>query len=261
MRKIKAIILDWAGTTVDYGCFAPVDAFAAAFAAFGVTPTIEEIRAPMGLAKRTHIEKMLAGKRLAAFWKERYGHAPADDDVARIYDRFEPTLFNVLTNHAEPLPGVLKTVQRIREMGIKIGSTTGYTREMMNIIAPLAKAAGYAPDCLVCPEETGGAGRPYPYMVCCNLEKLGVASIREVLKIGDTDADMREGKNAGCLCVGVLRGSSMLGLSREEFEHKDEAETAALFETAKNKYISAGADYVISDISALPELIGELEYV
>jgi phosphonoacetaldehyde hydrolase len=255
MSKIKAIILDWAGTTVDYGCFAPVDAFAAAFAAFGITPTMEETRAPMGLAKRAHIAKMLEGERLAALWKERHGHAPSQEDISQIYGKFEPALFEVLANHADPLPGVLETVERIREAGIKIGSTTGYTKAMMDVVAPLAAAKGYAPDCLVCPDETGNVGRPRPYMLWRNLEKLGVDSIHNVLKIGDTDADMREGKNAGCLCVGILKGSSMLGLTRDELARKTNAETITLFENAKQKYLNAGADYVLEDISALPELI------
>ena len=52
--KPQLVIFDWAGTTVDYGCFAPVNAFALAFQKFGVTPTVEEIRAPMGMLKRDH---------------------------------------------------------------------------------------------------------------------------------------------------------------------------------------------------------------
>ena len=31
MRQLEAVIFDWAGTTVDYGCFAPVEAFIKAF--------------------------------------------------------------------------------------------------------------------------------------------------------------------------------------------------------------------------------------
>ncbi|MCL2504365.1 MAG: phosphonoacetaldehyde hydrolase [Coriobacteriia bacterium] len=252
------IILDWAGTTVDYGCFAPVDAFVSAFTYFGITPTMEETRAPMGMPKRAHIEKMLTGKRLTALWKETYGRPPTQKDVDKIYDQFEPTLFEVLVSHADPLPGVLSAVAEIRGMGIAIGSTTGYTQEMMDVIVPLAKEKGYAPDCIVCPDETGGIGRPYPYMLWHNLEALGVSSIGEVLKIGDTAADMQEGRNAGCLCVGVLEGSSMLGLSEKELAESDQADVSALFETADQNYRKAGADHVIKDISALPGLIKSL---
>jgi phosphonoacetaldehyde hydrolase len=256
--KISAIILDWAGTAVDYGCFAPVDAFLSAFAAFGLSPTLEETRAPMGLQKRAHIEKMLAGVRLAAQWEALHGTPPAREDIDRIYARFEPALFEALPAHAEPLPGALDAVAKARAMGIAIGSTTGYTRAMMDVLAPLAKQKGYAPDCLVCPEETGGLGRPYPYMLWRNLETLGVAYIGAVLKVGDTAADMEEGKNAGCLCVGVLKGSSMAGLSQEELQALGTEARQALFRQARQNYFAAGADYVIEEIAQLPALLKQL---
>ncbi len=248
MSKVSAIILDWAGTTVDYGCFAPLNAFITAFGAFGIKAGIEEIRVHMGLSKRKHIEKMLDCMECPY----------TQEDVDKIYGCFEPSLFKVLAAHTEPLPGVLETVAQIREMGIAIGSTTGYTKAMMDVVMPLAKEKGYAPDCVICPDDAGGIGRPYPYMIWRNLEKLGVPSISEVLKIGDTAADMEEGKNAGCLCVGVLKGSSMVALSEEEFAQKNDAEILKLFEIAKQKYIEAGANYVIESIDALPTLIKTL---
>ena len=255
MSKIKAVIMDWAGTTVDYGCFAPVNAFIAAFDAFGVKAGVEETRAPMGLAKRQHIEKMLENPDIAAQWEKVHGRSHTREDIDKIYALFEPALFKTLSAHTDPLPGVINAIARIREMGIAIGSTTGYTRAMMDVVIPLAEEKGYAPDSVVCPDETGGIGRPYPYMLWRNLEILGVQTISEALKVGDTAADMEEGKNAGCLCVGVLKGSSMVGLSEEEFARKSGEEISALFEIARRKYIEAGADYVIEDICALPELV------
>ena len=255
MRQINAIILDWAGTAVDYGSFAPVSAFMSAFEAFGLSPTVEETRAPMGMQKRAHIEHMLAGERLAGMWKEKHGNPHTQKDIDEIYEKFEPSLLAALPGHIDPLPGVVETVAEIRDMCIVIGSTTGYTRKMMDIVAPLAKEKGYAPDCLVCPDEVGGIGRPYPYMLWRNLEKLKISSIDNVLKIGDTAADMLEAKNAGCIAVGVIRGSNMLGFSEAELAAKNEEEMCGLFESTKQKYIQAGADYVIDDIASLPGLI------
>ncbi|MDR2731839.1 MAG: phosphonoacetaldehyde hydrolase [Fibromonadaceae bacterium] len=255
--KINAIILDWAGTTVDYGCFAPVNAFINAFGAFGIKANVEETRAPMGLQKRRHIEKMLEQPGLASQWLKVNGRAHTQDDINRIYARFEPALFEVLTGHADPLPGVIETIAHIRKMDIAIGSTTGYTQAMMNVLVPLAKKKGYAPDCIVCPDDTS-EGRPHPYMLWRNLEKLGMQSIHGILKVGDTVADMQEGKNAGCLCVGVLKGSSMLGLNEQEFAQKSSAEVLKLFAICKQKYMEAGADFVIEDFSALPALIESL---
>jgi phosphonoacetaldehyde hydrolase len=243
MNKIDAIILDWAGTTIDYGCFAPVDAFIKAFAEAGLNPTIEEIRAHMGMQKKAHIAKML------------YGKPHAQEDIEKIYNHFESMLFKVLEKYTEPLPGVQNTVMKIREMGIVIGSTTGYTQAMMDVIVPQAHKKGYAPDCIVCPDEVGNIGRPFPYMLWRNLEKLNVLSINKVLKIGDTAADMQEAKNAGCLCVGVLKGSSMLGLTEKELANKNKAELTVLLNDAKINYKKAGADFIIDNITELPKLI------
>jgi phosphonoacetaldehyde hydrolase len=258
MREISAVILDWAGTTIDYGCFAPVNAFITAFKTFGIYPNIEEVRAPMGLPKRAHIGKMLEGRQISAQWHKIHGRPHTQEDIDNIYRCFEPALFEALAAHTDPLPGVVETAAGIRDMGMVIGSTTGYTRAMMDAVVPLAKKKGYAPNCVICPDDTGNTGRPYPYMLWRNLETLGVSSIDGVLKAGDTAADMREGKNAGCLCVGILKGSSMLGLREEELAQKTSSEISALFETAREKYTEAGADYVIEDISVLPALIESL---
>ena len=246
--------MDWAGTTVDFGSNAPVEAFAKAFEAFGVTPAIEEIRQFMGMDKREHIKHMLKLPRLSELWREAHGRAHMSKDVDRVYEKFEPALFDVLENHAAPLPGVLETVRTLREAGMFIGSTTGYTRAMMEVVAHCAREKGYAPDCLVCPEDVG-RGRPYPYMLWRNLEFLGVGSISEAVKVGDTAIDMREGKNAGCRCVGVIRGSSMLGLCEDELAALDTNEAETFFSEARSKYYEAGADFVIDNISALPRLI------
>jgi phosphonoacetaldehyde hydrolase len=151
---------------------------------------------------------------------------------------------------------VLETVETIRDMGIKIGSTTGYTRERMDIVAPIAQKNGYFPDSIVCPEECGGKGRPFPYMIWRNLEILGCADIGAVIKIGDTQADMQEGRAAGCISVGVIEGSSVLGLSQNEMSALAYAGTKdEVFANVRKQYFESGADFVIDNIKDLPKLI------
>ncbi|MCL2819192.1 MAG: phosphonoacetaldehyde hydrolase [Actinomycetia bacterium] len=256
--RIHTVILDWAGTTIDYGCFAPVDAFIEAFEHFGITPTIEETRAPMGMEKKDHIRKMLDGDRLMTLWKETRGDMFTEQDVDDIYKRFEPALLSVLLSHCQLLPDVLETVKELRNRSIAIGSTTGYSHEMMALVAPAAAALGYSPDCLVCPEDVG-TGRPAPNMIWLNIELLKTPSVLHVLKVGDTAADMQEGKFAGCLSAGVLRGSSMVGLSEDECDELDTTRREAIFDEAKQNYYKAGADFVIERFSDLPELIDTIE--
>jgi len=255
---IEAVVLDWAGTAVDFGSMAPVDAFLKAFSRYGVKPTAEEIRAPMGLNKRAHIRRMLEGGRLRGLWEEVHGGPPTEEDAARIYEAFEPALLPLLEKRAAPIPGVPEAAEALRKMGVRIGSTTGYTARMMELVAPAAKALGYAPDCLVCPEETGGFGRPYPYMLWRNLEKLRVSSARSAIKVGDTAADIEEGAAAGCVTVGILKGSSMLGLNETEYACLPYAECKRLCEEARKRYFAAGATYVLDTIATLPALIETL---
>jgi phosphonoacetaldehyde hydrolase len=251
--------LDWAGTTLDYGCFAPTEAFIWAFGQFGLTATAEEARAPMGMAKRGHIEAMLAGGRLGGLWRTRHGRDADAGDIDAIYRCFEPALMAALPRHAELLPGVAEAVAALRRQGLRLGSTTGYSRPMMEVLAPLAASQGYLPDCLACPDDVGGRGRPYPYMLWRNLEHLGVAAIGEVLKVGDTAADMAEARHAGCLAVGVVKGSSMLGLSAEELDSLSDGDAARLLAAAEAGFMQAGADYVISEIGELPGLVERLQ--
>lgn len=255
---IEAVIFDWAGTTVDYGCFAPVQAFREAFNHFGIPVTMEETRKPMGMLKREHIRTMLQMERIAGEWKRVTGHTANDEDVEALYAQFEPKLFSVLEDFSIPKPYVLDTVSKLREMGLKIGSTTGYTDSMMNVVVGRAAELGYAPDCWFSPDAVGGKGRPAPYMIFENMKALGVYDVKHVVKVGDTVSDIKEGDNAGVWSVGVLEGSSEMGLSQEEFENLTMEEQDAACRTTEAVFRNAGAHFVIRNLSELPQLIRTL---
>ena len=165
--KPQLVIFDWAGTAVDYGCFAPVNAFALAFQKFGITPTVEEIRAPMGMLKRDHIRTMLAMPAIRRQWEEKQG-AFDEAAVEKIYGVFEDALMESLSQYAAPKPGVLETVAELRARGMKVGSTTGYTDKMMAVVTAEAARQGYVPDAWFSPDSVQGLGRPYPYMIYAN---------------------------------------------------------------------------------------------
>ena len=184
--KYDGIIFDWAGTTVDYGCFAPVKAFIEAFEHYGITPTLEEVRKPMGMLKIDHIRTMLSMDRIAKAWEEKYNRPWTEEDVKEVYLLSESKILEIVQNYGEPKPYVVETVKALRDMGLKIGSTTGYTDEMMALVVPKAKEQGYEPDCWFSPDATGQKGRPYPYMIFRNMEALGLMDVSRVIKVGDT---------------------------------------------------------------------------
>lgn len=252
---IEAVIFDWAGTTVDYGCFAPVQAFMDSFSHFGVEVTTQETRKPMGMLKKDHIRTMLQMERISNEWKKATGRDFTEEDVEAVYAQFESKLFAVLENYAQPKPFVLETVAALRKRGIKIGSTTGYTDKMMEIVAAKAAQLGYAPDLWISADSVGGKGRPYPYMIFENMRRLNVTSVKNVIKIGDTVSDIKEGVHAGVITVGVIEGSSELGLSEEEYQALTEEQQNALCKKKAEIFKNAGADYVVRNISQLLELI------
>ena len=103
----------------------------------------------------------------------------------------------------------------MRVQGIKIGSTTGYTRAMMDVVLPAAAARGYVVDNCVTSDGLP-TGRPAPYMIYKNMTELAVPSVDCVVKVGDTIADIKEGVNAKVWTVGVVPGSNELGLTLDE---------------------------------------------
>ncbi|AEI39473.1 phosphonoacetaldehyde hydrolase [Paenibacillus mucilaginosus] len=254
---VQAVILDWAGTTVDYGSFAPVKAFMDTFAEEGVEVTAEEVRKPMGRLKIDHLRAICALDRVAARWREVHGAEPGEADVQRMYAAFEERLLGILPQYAEPVPGAVALAERLRERGIRIGSTTGYTAEMMDIVAPEAQKRGYAPDVLVTPSEVA-AGRPAPWMIYRNAEKLGVQEMHGMVKCGDTFSDIEEGRRAGVWTAAVLLGSSELGLTQPEVLAEDPAALAGRMERLAEAYREAGAHYVIDTIGDLDAVVTDI---
>lgn len=256
-KNIKMVVFDWAGTTVDYGSCAPADVFRLIFNDAGIELTCEEINGPMGMEKKAHIRSIFSFERVSALWKEKHGKAWCEEDVENLYTAFEEKLYTVVSEYSKPIDGVVDTVKWLRENDIKVGSTTGYNNKIMEKVIHAAEEKGYSPDCIVTPDITG-AGRPTPFMLYECMRKLNVYPIECVVKVGDTLADIYEGKNAGAWSVGILTGSSLLGLTEEEYKNKDGERIVELKEATTKKYLDAGADFVIDNITELPSLIKKI---
>jgi phosphonoacetaldehyde hydrolase len=250
MAGFKAAVFDWAGTMIDFGSFAPMGVFVRTFETFGIEVTIGEARGPMGLPKWDHIRAMLDQPRIAAEWAKAHGAAPTDRDADAIYKVFVPMNEAVVADYATLVPGALDTVKALRDKGMRIGSTTGYTRSIMERVLPLAAAQGYEPDCLVCADDMR-RGRPSPMnMYRCFIE-LDVWPAAAVIKVDDTQPGIAEGVAAGCLTVGVALSGNAVGRTAEEL--------AAMTPAAPAMLRAAGADHVIDTVADLPRLIERLE--
>jgi len=258
MRHLKAVIFDWAGTVVDYGSCAPMGAFVETFAEFGVDISIEEARGPMGMAKRPHIAALMALPRVAEAWAERHGAAPTERDIDAVYDVFVPRNIAVAAACSTIIPGVTATVRALRAADLLIGSTTGYTREIMEEITPGAARDGFAPDSLVCTGDTP-EGRPTPFMIYRALLDLGVWPAWTTIKVDDTEVGIAEGLNAGSWTVGVAVTGNVFGLSEQETKALPPDAFAARRATAVQKLKEAGAHYVIDGVADLLPVVHAIE--
>ena len=254
---IKGVILDWAGTTIDFGCFAPLNVFIEIFKNRGIEISEKETREPMGTLKKDHIRAILSMTRVKKLWEEKYGHEFNESDVEDLYSDFEPALIKILPNYTDIIDGVIQVCSELRGRNIKIGSTTGYTTKMMEVVIAEAAKKGYSPDSVVTPDDVG-CGRPYPFMLYRNMRNLGLYPPKSVIKAGDTVADIEEGVNAGVWSVGVVTGSSEMGLTEGEYNALSEEQKREINARVKKTFFKAGADFVINDLTELPALIDEI---
>lgn len=252
-RVIRGVLFDWAGTTIDFGSLAPVEVVRAVFEEFGIEVTEEEARQPMGKAKIDHLREVLAMPRIASRWNEVHA-GPADDStVKQIYDRFLVLQKSVLADHCDIIPGVVEFVSYLRDSGIKIGSTTGYTRELMEVVWPIVAKAGYQPDAIVCSDEVT-AGRPAPWSNFLAAELIGVYPMENILIVDDSIAGIQAGKNAGCYSVAVTTTGNPFGKSWAEFQHLDEIDVVRRHQQAESEFYHAGADLVVDSVTTLHRL-------
>jgi phosphonoacetaldehyde hydrolase len=245
---LKAVVLDWAGTTLDYGCFAPAVVFMEVFKRKGVEISIDEARVPMGSHKKTHIELISKDDNVARRWEAVHGHKPDAADVEAMYIDFIPRQMACLADYADLIPGTLEAVAEFRRRGLKIGSTTGYTEEMTNLLRVEAKRRGYEPDSTVSATQVP-AGRPHPYMCFQNAIQLQVYPMEAIVKIGDTLPDIDEGLNAGMWTIGLAKTGNELGLTEKQVAEEDPAAVATKLARAYQRMSHAGAHYVVDGIA------------
>ncbi len=247
---VKAVIFDWAGTMIDFGCTAPIRALIGVFAEAGIVLPEPIARRDMGRAKLDHLRLILAAPDIAEAWSARYGVAPDEAAVERLYARLEPAMRTAAANSARLIPGAADTASALRALGVKIGSGTGYTREMMAEILPAAAAAGYEPKTVVCAGETP-SGRPAPLMTWKALVELDAWPARACIKVDDAAVGIEEGRLAGCWTVGVAASGNGVGLDLETYLALSDTDRAARRAAAEADLRAAGADFVIEDVSHL----------
>ena len=255
--RFDLVIFDWAGTMVDFGCEAPVKALIEAFADNGVAIDAAAARRDMGRAKVDHVRALLAMPAVADAWRSRFSRAADDNDVERLMARLGPLMRERAAEASELIPGALDMLEQLKAAGVRVASSTGYTRDMMQPVLARAAAQGYVPEHLVCSGETP-AGRPAPLMIYKACAELGVWPLSRAVKVDDSEVGVAEGRAAGAFTVGVAASGNSAGLSLAEYRTMPAALRESRLEAARRSLMSAGADLVVDSVA---DLVPALERV
>lgn len=254
---LRGVLLDWAGTTMDYGCYAPAVVFVEVYKRKGVPISVAEARVPMGAHKKVHIRKISQLPAVAERWQAAHGRPANETDIESMFQEFVPLQLDCLADYADLIPGTLDAVKNFRERGLKIGSTTGYTGEMMKLLLAEAKRRGYEPDSTVCATDVP-AGRPEPWMCLQNAMRLGIYPMEALVKVGDTLPDIEEGLNAGMWTIGLAQSGNEMGLNEAALAQLPPAELAAKLANAYDRMRQTGAHYVVDGIWQVPAILDDI---
>lgn len=260
--KVQAVILDWSGTTADAHAVAPAVVFVAVFEKYGVPISMVEARVPMGLRKDLHIAKILEIPEVQERWHKTKGRPSTQADVDAMFADFVPLQCEVLPKYTTLIPGSAQAVDVLKsQFGCKIGSTTGFTRVMVDILLKDAKKQGYEPDFSVAGDDVPNnmGFRPTPFMVYHNLVHLGVWPIQSVVKVDDTVSGVGEGLTAGCWSVGVCALSNYTNVDNiEQWNLMSSAEKLERQAQSRDKLLKSGAHYVCDTITDLPWIVNDI---
>jgi len=257
-KCLQAVVFDWAGTTVDFGCQGPVQAFIEGFSAYGVKVTPAEARKPMGMGKWGHVEAMCAMPRISDLWQFVHGARPSGADIDKVYAQVESVMIDVIRQFSTPIPGVVDTVAEMRRLGLRIGSCTGYPRSVGELLAARAAEQSYVPDVLVCATDVPH-GRPEPDMCREVLRMLNVADPSRAVKIGDTVNDVLEGVRAGMWVIGVTLTGNLAGLSKDEMADLSSDQKWIIHSRISHVLKEAGAHYTTPEVSSCLPLLHNID--
>ncbi|MFJ3263225.1 phosphonoacetaldehyde hydrolase [Pseudomonas sp. NPDC086581] len=256
-KQLQAVILDWAGTVVDFGSFAPTQIFVEAFAEFGVQVSLEEARGPMGMGKWDHIRTLCDIPAIAERYKAKFGRVPSDDDVTAIYERFMPLQIEKIAEHSALIPGALDAIAALRKGGLKIGSCSGYPAVVMEKVVALAKINGYVADHVVATDEVPN-GRPHPAQALANVIALGINDVAACVKVDDTWPGILEGRSAGMWTVALTCSGNALGLTYEQYKALPAEKLEQERRRIGQMFEGSRPHYLIDTIAELPAVIADI---
>lgn len=221
--RITLACLDLAGTSVADGGVIE-KAFAEALATQGIVPGTEAYGSSMARVRASRGQSKL----------DTFNEIFSDGDRARAANHSFERAYDSIIDRVGlmPIPGAEAAIDELTDAGVRVCLTTGFGRATLGRIIDTLGWWKRA-DLLICPDDAGGRGRPYPDMILTAALHLRLEDVRHIAVCGDTASDVLSGRRAGASIVaGVLTGAH----DRSQLE-------------------LAGATHVLQSISGLPDLI------
>ena len=253
IRGVKGVIFDLAGTLIDSGCRAPVHAMITAFARNGLVVTDEIVRADMGLPKRAHINAILDKSVMKSQWEGVFNNPPREVDIDRIYQSTNQELKKIVDYYSKPTPSAVELLHYLQANGIRIGITTGYSRDIINSLEDRLHEAGIIYNNLVCADEVRNP-RPYAGMINKIMDEWEIYNFgrHQFVKIGDTIADIQEAHAARLTSCQVIDTCSDLGHIIKSDSHNKNREllNSSRIEIIR-KFKNNGAEFYCSNLKEI----------
>jgi phosphonoacetaldehyde hydrolase len=256
-KKIKYAILNFSGTIIDPYSLYSSTMLINTFARHKIDITSSETRKSMGLRKDVHINELLNDPYISRLWEETRGVYPSIQREGKmLFKEFNSEYFVLSEKFSKIIPGVENAINKLRDMNIKIGLTTGLDRKMVNIIDSSLKRQGIKLDCIVAGDEVLNGIKPYPHMLYKNLDILKVENINEVVKIGSTLKEIEEGKNAQCKTIGLSKYSHEVGIdSFSSLNEISEDKLSRKEEYSRQKMVNINPDAICDTLNDVPKII------
>jgi len=221
----KLGVFDIAGTTVADDNAVAI-AFCNAFEIHGIKIRNDEIKPLMGYKKTLAIESVLRKNDL------QYD----TETVEAIHEDFVGAMIDHYANDAsvKAMEGAEDVFMELKHHGISITLNTGFPRIIADTIVKRLgwDRTGMVNDYIASDEVV--KGRPFPYMIQALMQRNAITDSSTVFKIGDTEVDINEGRNAGCgLVIGVTTGAF-----------------------TRHQLAEYHPDHIIESLYSLPEILG-----
>jgi phosphonoacetaldehyde hydrolase len=179
--------------------------------------------------------------------------------VDDIFKYFVPMQLACLRKYTTLLPHVAEVTQKFQKEGIKIGSSTGFVRSMVDILEEDTKKQGYTPDASVAGDEGINGARPKPFMVYRNLDLMNGNPIQSVVKVDDTVSGVGEALETGCWGVGIARYNNYMDMDTlEEAGSLSEEEIQRRLIKTRDILQKSGAHYVIDTFDQLVDVVDDV---